>query len=109
MGLIWIALGGPHPAEGGGALWGQIVMMAAVFAIFYLILIAPMRKKQRQLQSLVANIKSGDKVVTNGGMLGTVVAVTDRHVQLRVADKVKIHLLKSAIAGLQDAESPAEE
>jgi preprotein translocase subunit YajC len=106
--LIWIAMAGPRSGQ-GGALWGQVIMMAVVFAIFYLILIAPMRKKQRQLQALLAHIKNGDRVVTNGGILGTVVAVSDRHVQLRVADKVKIHMLKSAIAGLQGSESPPEE
>jgi len=106
--MIWIAMAGSRPSE-GGALWGQMVMMAAVFAIFYFILIAPMRKKQRQLQNLIAGVKAGDKVVTSGGILGTVVAVSERHLELRVADKVKINILKSAVAGLQGSESPPEE
>ncbi|MCZ6777813.1 MAG: preprotein translocase subunit YajC [Acidobacteria bacterium] len=81
-------------------------MMVIVFAIFYFLLIAPARKRQKALQQTISSLKSGDKVITTGGVLATVVAVTDRIVQLKISDQVKIDVLKSAVAGLQGEEKP---
>lgn len=81
-------------------------MMVVVFAIFYFLLIAPARKRQKALQQTINNLKTGDKVITTGGVLGTVAAVTDRIVQLKISDQVKIDVLKSAVAGLQGEEKP---
>jgi preprotein translocase subunit YajC len=93
-------------AEGapGGSLLQGIVPMLLIFAIFYFLLIAPMRKRQKALQKLVDSMTKGDKVVTNGGLYGTVVAVEDKVVVLKVADNVKIRVAKSAIAGLEGEE-----
>jgi preprotein translocase subunit YajC len=91
-------------AEGGGGQsggWLSFVPMLVIVALFYFILIAPMRKKQKHLQAMIEQLKSGDKVVTNGGIYGTVVGVDERVVHLRIADGVKILIAKSAVAGLQ--------
>jgi preprotein translocase subunit YajC len=84
----------------------QFVPILLVFAIFYFLLIAPMRKKQKAVQQMVENLKRGDKVVTNGGIYGEVAAVEGPIVHLKVADSVKLRVAKSAIAGL---EGPGEE
>lgn len=86
------------------SLGNPLVLMVVTFAIFYFLLIAPARKRQKQLQKTIDSLKSGDRVVTTGGILGTVVAITDRRVQLRIANDVKIDVLKSAIAGLDPGE-----
>jgi preprotein translocase subunit YajC len=93
-------------AEGApaGSLLQGIVPMLLIFAIFYFLLIAPMRKRQKALQKLVDSMKKGDRVVTNGGLYGTVVAVEDKVVILKVADNVKIRVAKSAIGGLEGEE-----
>ncbi len=71
-----------------------------IFVIFYFLLIAPARKKQKRLQEMINNLKNGDRVVTTGGIYGTVVGISEHIIQLRIAEKVKIDVSKSAIAGL---------
>jgi preprotein translocase subunit YajC len=78
----------------------QLMLILIIFSIFYFIVFRPMRKKQRETEQMIAELKNGDRVVTNGGIYGTVVGVSDDVVQLRVADHVKIQVAKSAIARL---------
>jgi len=80
----------------------SFLMMAVIFGIFYLLVFAPMRKKQKKHGEMVQNLKSGDQVITNGGILGTVVGVTDEVIQLRIADQVRIDISKNAVAALQN-------
>jgi len=82
----------------------QFIPVIIIFAIFYFLLIAPMRKRQKALQNLVANLKKGDKVVTNGGLHGEVSAVKEGVVTLTIADSVRVRVSKSAIAGMQGEE-----
>lgn len=91
----------PRPAEGGGSMATPLLMMLMIFAVFYFLLIAPARKKQKQHTEMLKNLKNGDKVITNGGIYGTVVGVAEHVVQLRVADQVKIDISKSAIVEMQ--------
>jgi preprotein translocase subunit YajC len=73
-----------------------------IFVIFYFLLIRPARKRQKALDELVKNLKPGDRVATSGGLYGTVVAVTESRVQLRIADQVKVDVAKSAVTGLDE-------
>lgn len=93
-------------AEGGAAPGGlfQFLPVILVFAIFYFLLIAPMRKRQKALQTLVGNLKKGDRIVTNGGLYGTVAGVEEKAVIVKVAENVKVKIAKSAVAGLADQE-----
>ncbi len=92
-------------AEGASApAFMQFVPIILVFAIFYFLLIAPMRKRQKALQNLIENLKKGDAVVTNGGLYGTVVAVEEKTVVLKIADNVKVKIAKSAVSGLEGQE-----
>ena len=79
----------------------QFLPFVFVFAIFYFLLIAPMRKRQKALQTMIAALKKGDKVITNGGLYGEVAAVQDDQVILKLADNVKVRVAKSAISGLE--------
>ncbi len=74
-----------------------------IFAVFYFLVFAPMRKKQKKHQEMLQDLKAGDRVVTNGGIHGTVVGVSDDLVQLRIADQVKIDVSKSAVSGTMRA------
>lgn len=92
-------------AEGTSApAFLQFVPIILVFAIFYFLLIAPMRKRQKALQTLVDNLKKGDRVITNGGLYGTVAGLEDKAVILKVADNVKVRIAKSAVAGMEGQE-----
>jgi len=88
------------------AWWMSVVPMVAIFAIFYFLLIWPVRKRQKALQALVESLKRGDKVVTNGGIYGEVAAVEGPVIHLKVAENMKIRVAKSAIAGLEGEAEP---
>ena len=80
----------------------QFMPIILMFVIFYFLLIRPQQKKQKELQIMITQIKKGDKVVTTGGILGTVSSLQDDYVVLTVGDSdTKIEVLKSAIAGLR--------
>ena len=85
------------PGGQGPAFGDQLVLILIIFSIFYFIVFRPMRKRQRDTEEMLTALKSGDRVVTNGGIYGTVVGVSDDTIQLRVADHVKIQVTKSAI------------
>jgi preprotein translocase subunit YajC len=91
----------PPAADGQatGSLIGSLAPLLAIFAIFYFLVFAPMRKKQKQHTELLGQLKAGDRVLTSGGIHGTVVGVTDDLVQLRIADQVKIDVSKQAVSG----------
>lgn len=90
-------------AATGGLI--QLVPFIIIFAIFYFLMIAPMRKRQKALQNMVSNLKKGDAVVTQGGLYGEVSAVKDDSFVLKLGENVKIRVARSAIAGLQDQEN----
>ncbi len=88
-------------ASGGvGQLSTTIITFGLVFLIFYFLIIRPQNKKQKEARQMLANLKKGDRVVTIGGIRGTVQAVRDDAVVLKVDDNVKIELNKAAIAGV---------
>src|SRR5882724_877017 len=106
MSLIPFFLSLPAPVAfqaGGGGTASQSPWLGLVpmVAIFYFLLVVPMRKRQKNLQSLIDNVKKGDRVVTTGGLYGEVVAIDTAVVVLKVADNVKLRVAKSAIAGLE--------
>lgn len=101
-----LALGGSPQGEANPL--SSLVLMAVIFSIFYLVLILPMRNKQRKLEDLVKGLKAGDKVIVNPGIFGTIVGVEDDSFQVRIDDKTKIKVLKSAVAGLQGSPSQTE-
>ena len=74
--------------------------MILIFGVFYLLLIRPQQKKQRQLQATIAELKSGDKVVTTGGIIGTITAVRDTSFLIRSADKTILEIARTAVAGV---------
>jgi preprotein translocase subunit YajC len=102
------ALGGTASPNGEPNPMANLVLMVIIFSIFYLVLIMPMRTKQRKLDDLIKSLKAGDKVVVNPGIFGTIVSVEDDSFQVRVDDKTKLKVLKSAISGLQGQPQAAE-
>ena len=75
-----------------------------ILGIFYLIVFLPARRRQKKVQTMIDNLKAGDKVITSGGIYGTIVGIKDDRIQLRVAENVKIELSRSAVTALQGSE-----
>jgi preprotein translocase subunit YajC len=77
--------------------------MILVFGVFYLLLIRPQQRKQRELQSTIAQLKAGDRVITTGGIVGKITEVRDTSFLIRSADKTILEIARTAVAGV-DAE-----
>jgi preprotein translocase subunit YajC len=76
-----------------------------IIAVFYLMLVRPNQKKQKQWQEMLGNLKPGDRITTTGGMRGTVISIKEDAVQLRVPpDNIKLEVIKSAIASVTATE-----
>jgi len=92
------------PADSNVSPWVQFLPFALALAIVYFVLLLPMKRRQKKVQSFLDSLKVNDRVITTGGIYGTIVRMTDRSVKLQVADKVNIEISKAAIAGLQGQE-----
>lgn len=83
------------------SLLGQFLPIALIIGIFYLLIYRPMRTRQKKLEQMVNDLRNGDKVITNGGIYGTIAGMQEHTVSLKVADQVKIQVAKNAIASKQ--------
>jgi preprotein translocase subunit YajC len=92
-------------AQSSGSAFVGLVPLVAIFAIFYLMLIMPQQKKQKKWQEMLSTLKNGDRVVTSGGIRGTIISVKDDAVQLRVPpDNLRIEVARSAVTALVNPE-----
>ena len=82
----------------------QFLPLVFILAIFYLIVFLPARRRQKKLQDMIDNLKAGDKVVTSGGIYGTIVGFKEDRIQLRIAENVKVELSRNAVTALQGSE-----
>ncbi len=75
--------------------------LIVIMVIFYFLMILPAQRRQKKTAEMLKNLKNGDKVITNGGIFGTIVGLESDSVQLRIAEQVKVKISRSAISGLQ--------
>jgi preprotein translocase subunit YajC len=81
---------------------GMMMPMLAILAIFWIVMIGPERKKRKAREAMLGALEKGDKVMTNGGMYGSVAAVQDDVITVQVADNVRIKFTRAAIQGVID-------
>ncbi|HYB44679.1 MAG TPA: preprotein translocase subunit YajC [Candidatus Methylomirabilis sp.] len=93
---------GPNGA-GSGAVTTQLMFFAAIFAIFYFLLIRPQQKQKKDREAMLSSVKKGDRVVTTGGLYGTVVGLNEQTMTLKVADSVKLDFERSALGRIVTA------
>jgi preprotein translocase subunit YajC len=86
---------------GSGGLIGGLLPLILIMVIFYFLLILPAQRRQKKTSEMLKALKNGDKVITSGGLYGTIVGLEGDAVQLRVAEQVKLKVARSAISGLQ--------
>lgn len=103
------AMAPPQGTSGPVAILIQLVPMILIFGIFFFLLIRPQQRERRRREEMLANLKKGDRVVTSGGIIGTVVGLTDHTVSLRIADTVRVECLRSAVSGLHGAARAEQE
>jgi preprotein translocase subunit YajC len=99
------ALGTPGAGQGqsgGAGAFSGVLMILVIFAIFYFLLVRPQMKRQKEHQSMVNALKKGDKVVTTGGIHGTVVGIKDDIAVIKIAEEVKIEVSKSCVATIKE-------
>jgi len=85
--------------QGGGSLIWTILPFALIFGIFYFLVILPQRRQQQELKNLIAGLKNGDEVVTNGGIIGKIIEVRETSFIIRSADKSNMEIGKAAVVG----------
>lgn len=110
MNLVAMA---PPPSRDGTQSPGNFYylgLMVLMMAIFYVVLIRPQRRREQERVKMIDNIKTGDRIVFAGGILGTVANVKEKTFAVRIADKVKIEVSRSAVSAVLDkGEAPPEE
>ncbi len=92
------------PADGSGNLLLQFAPFAIILAIFYFLILMPMKRRQRKVQEFQSALKVGDRVITTSGIYGQITKINEKSVQLQIADKVRIEVAKSAVGGYQGQE-----
>jgi preprotein translocase subunit YajC len=97
------------PAQGAPSAWVQLMPFVLVLAIFYFVILMPMKKKQQKVQSFLAALKVGDRIVTSGGIYGSITRLSDQSVQLQIANNVRIEISRNAVVGYQGQEPVAPE
>jgi preprotein translocase subunit YajC len=108
---IAYAMGAPGGAAGqqGGGGFSGLFMMVIIFGIFYFVLIRPQQKKMKEHKKMVEQLKKGDKVITSGGIYGTVVGVGTETLKVEIADGVKVKIARSTVGTVLTEEEASKE
>lgn len=92
-----------YAAQGGGAeaspMWTFVVPMIFMVAIFYFLLIRPQQRKAKEHKQMLDNLKRGDRIVTAGGLIGEITAISDQTVTIEIADKIRVDVGRAYVAG----------
>ncbi|SDK81070.1 preprotein translocase subunit YajC [Paracoccus chinensis] len=94
------------PAAGGAAAFAQFVPLILVFLIMYFLIMRPQQKKMRLHREMIAALKKGDNVITQGGIIGKVVGVRDEEIEVEIAQGVRIRVVRATIAQVVNRAAP---
>ncbi len=94
--------------SGSGAVMTQVLFFAAIFAIFYFLLIRPQQRQKKEREATLSAVKKGDRVVTTGGLHGIVVGLNEHTMTLKVADQVRVDFDRSALGRIVPAPGEKE-
>ena len=100
-----LLMGQPSSGE-GPSLMSNVILFGSIILIFYFMIIRPQQKRAKERQKLIDSMKKGDKVITSGGMYGTVAGLDEKTVLVEIADKIKVKLDRSAIATIISDSAP---
>ncbi len=100
-----ILMGSPSQ-DGGPGLMSNLILFGSIILIFYFMIIRPQQRRAKERQRLIDNLKKGDKVVTSGGIYGTIVGIDDKTVLVQIADNVKVKLDRGSISTVVSESEP---
>ncbi len=92
-----LAMAPPPGQQGGGSMISTLIMFGAIFLIFYFMIIRPQQKRQKEREKLLNSLKKGDKIITTGGLHGTIAGIDEKTVLIDVGNNVKLKFDRSAI------------
>ena len=96
----------PEGGEEGTSMLPLLIMMALLFGVFYFIMIRPQRKRQKEHQQMMTELKKGDKVITAGGIYGVVESISEDNVVIKVESGATLRVLRQSVALRQQEEQP---
>ena len=105
---LLMAAPGADPAAGAGSILPTLVTFGLVFVIFYFLIIRPQTKKQKETKKMLASLKKGDRVVSIGGIHGTIQSIKDDTVVLRIDANTKLTFSRSAISNVIEQSRPSK-
>ena len=103
MNASQIFLMAPQGGNGGGGMFSTVIMFSLIILIFYFLILRPQQKRQKERQKLLESVQKGDKIVTVGGMHGTVVGLEEKTVLVQVAENVKLKFERTAVSSVTRA------
>ncbi len=89
------------PPDQAVSPWIQLIPFALVLGIFYFVILLPMKRRQKKVQEFLDGLKVGDRVVTTGGIFGSITKISDQSIQLQIAPNVRVDVSRAAIVGYQ--------
>jgi preprotein translocase subunit YajC len=93
-----------QPGQSPQSVWVSLIPFALMIGIFYVLVLLPMRRRQRKVQEFQSALKVGDRVITTSGIYGAITKLDEKSVQVQIADKVRIEVARAAIGGYQGEE-----
>lgn len=97
---ILFFLGMSSQGGGGGGMFSTVIMFGLIILIFYFMILRPQQKRQKDREQLLTSLKKGDRVITIGGIHGTIVGLEEKTVLVQIADNVKVKYEKSSISSI---------
>ena len=102
--MLPLLLAMAQPGQSPQSVWVSLIPFALMIGIFYVLVLLPMRRRQRKVQDFQSGLKVGDRVITTSGIYGAITRLDEKSVQVQIADKVRIEVARAAIGGLQGEE-----
>ena len=106
---LLIAMAPQNGQAQGGSMVSTLIMFGAIFLIFYFMIIRPQQKRQKEREKMLNSLKKGDKVVTSGGLHGTIAGIDEKTILLDVGNNVKLKFDRSAINTIASAKNKLED
>ncbi|MBI5375051.1 MAG: preprotein translocase subunit YajC [Candidatus Schekmanbacteria bacterium] len=92
----------------GGSGYAFIIMMAVIFGLFYLLILRPQQKEQKKAQEMLNNVQKGDRILTKGGIYGSVIQTKDDILLVKIADNVKVEIARNAVVSVLTEKAESE-